>query len=241
MTHKRKVLSLLADELSLAELQTIATRLEVRATQGRSKAALVEALASSHTAGLTDILQYCSRSLLKQICGRMELSDAGKTNECLIARIVDEDDHSGWSLYELREFLTNRLRIPDELNHAERTHVKRSFGELRTQAPPNGLPGARKIVAPAAARLRRAKAVWRHRVAEVAERLAALAEAPPEGSELPNEEMRAVVAAVRYVSTTESVLPDWDPRTAIDDAYVFELCLAELARPALLAIAHGLD
>lgn len=241
MSHKRRVLSLLADELSLADLQWIASTLEVRSSQGRSKTALVEALVSSRTAGLPNILGRCSRSVLKQICTRLKLSDAGKELDVLITRIVDENDMAGWSVPDLRTFLTNYVRVPDELSKVERVHVKSHFDELMEQASPRGLRTARTLVGHAAARLRKASAPWKHRVADVAERLAALAEAPPEGLDLAGAEVQAVVAAVRYFATAESVLPDWDARTAIDDAYAFDLCHEKLTRFALLAIADDLN
>src|SRR5688572_6154746 len=127
VSHKRRVLSLLAHELSVAELQSLASTLEVRSTQGRSKTALVEALVSSRTAGLPKILGCCSRSLLKEVCTHLNLSDAGKELDVLITRIVDEDDLRGWSVSDLRAFLTNYVRVPDELSKAERTHVERHF------------------------------------------------------------------------------------------------------------------
>jgi hypothetical protein len=239
VSHKRRVLLLLAQELSLGELQSIASTLDVRS--GRSKSALVDALVSSRTAGLAAILGCCSRASLKEVCVQLELSDAGKELDVLIARIVDGDDLSGWNVPELRTYLTNYVRVPDELSKAERAHVRRHFDELMEQASPKGIRAAGPLVNPAAARLRKAAAPWKHRVAELAERLAALAEAPPEGPSLAGPEVQAVVAAVRYFATSESVLPDWDARTAIDDAYAFDLCHEKLGRPALLAIASDLD
>lgn len=241
VSRKLKVLSVLAEKLSFADLQSIAHNLEVDAIAGRSKAALVDALVSSRTAALSDILGYCPRALLKQLCTQLGLSHAGKTKDTLIARIVDEEDLHGWSVPELRAFLSQYPRVPDELSSSERVHVERKFSELMEHASPGGLQGARLLVGPAVTRLRNAKAPWRHRVADLGERLAMLVDVPPIGPALPSLEVKAAVAAVRYFATSDSVLPDWDARTAIDDAYVFDLCHAKLSRSALLAIADDLD
>ena len=240
MSRKRRVLSLLADELTLADFQSIARSLEVDSSGARSKAALVEALVSSRTAGLASILGCCSRTLLKQVATQLGLPDTGKTLDVLISRIVDEDDLAGWSVPEIRMFLSTYLRVPDELSQFERILVTRQFTELMEQASPQGLRAARPLVAPAIARLRRAKAPWRHRIARIAEHLAVLAEAPTDRPDLEGAEVQAAVAAVRYFATSESVLPDWDARTAIDDAYAFGLCHSKLARGALLSIACDL-
>jgi type I restriction enzyme M protein len=84
MPQKREVLQLFTRD----ELAAIVDRFELSASDRRSKEALVDAVASSKKATLTEVLPELSRDRLKELCRAFELDDGGREKSVLVERLT---------------------------------------------------------------------------------------------------------------------------------------------------------
>jgi type I restriction enzyme M protein len=81
---KRRVLDL----LQRAELLALTDRFDVDVSDRRVKSQLVDALAASRRASLSDILSALSRGCLKDLCKGFGLDDGGREKAVLVERIL---------------------------------------------------------------------------------------------------------------------------------------------------------
>lgn len=84
MPSKRTVI----ERLSRDELLAIVDRFELAVADRRAKDGLVDAVASSKKATLTEILPALSRDRLKEICRALDLDDSGREKSALVERLA---------------------------------------------------------------------------------------------------------------------------------------------------------
>jgi hypothetical protein len=84
MPQKRDVLQLFTRD----ELVAVVDRFDLSASDRRSKDALIDAVASSKKATLTEILPELSRDRLKEMCRALELDDGGREKSLLVDRLT---------------------------------------------------------------------------------------------------------------------------------------------------------
>lgn len=84
MAQKREVLQLLGRD----ELLAIVDQFELSAPDRRAKDGLVETVAASKKATLTEILPGLSRDRLKEICRALDVDDSGREKAALVDRLL---------------------------------------------------------------------------------------------------------------------------------------------------------
>jgi type I restriction enzyme M protein len=84
MAQKREVLQLLARD----ELVAIVDPFELEVADRRAKDGLIEAVAASKKARLTEILTELTRGRLKGLCRALELDYSGREKAVLVGRLV---------------------------------------------------------------------------------------------------------------------------------------------------------
>jgi hypothetical protein len=87
MPSKRKIL----EELTRERLLEFAGQFDITGMSGKSKADIVNVIASSKRARLRDFLPLLSRDELKGICRGLGLDEAGREKDLLINRILGEN------------------------------------------------------------------------------------------------------------------------------------------------------
>lgn len=91
MSSKRQILELLTRD----ELQMAVDDFGLDVADKRVRDDLIESLTSSRRASLSAILQELPRDRLKDICLDLDLSDAGRDKEAIVARILGEASGDG--------------------------------------------------------------------------------------------------------------------------------------------------
>lgn len=84
MAQKRDVLQLLARD----ELVAIVDRFELEVADRRARDGLIEAVAASKKATLSEILPELSRDRLKDLCRALKLDDSGREKAALVERLL---------------------------------------------------------------------------------------------------------------------------------------------------------
>lgn len=82
MTRKRRILQLLHRD----ELIAAVHRFELEVGDRRVRAQLIDALAGSRKAALSDVLVPLSRDRLKELCRALDLDDRGRAKDAFVAR-----------------------------------------------------------------------------------------------------------------------------------------------------------
>src|SRR5450432_1407801 len=84
MVQKRDVLQLLGRD----ELVAIVDRFELSPPDRRAKDGLIESVAASKKATLSEILPELSRDRLKEVCRALEVADSGREKAALVERLL---------------------------------------------------------------------------------------------------------------------------------------------------------
>ena len=88
MVQRRKLLA----ALTRARLAELAAQFGIPGLSGKSKDAIVQAIAGARTVKTADLLKSLSRDELKSLCRAFDLDDGGRDKQSLIARLAGNSD-----------------------------------------------------------------------------------------------------------------------------------------------------